>query len=319
MSIATIGGNAQGADAQAMVKTIGELEARGIHASWLTGGPGGFDSLTTFSAAAAVTSEILLGTCITPTWPRHPIIAAQQVRSIANLAKARFRFGIGPSHRSGMERRFGVNYRTPLTALREYMTIVRSLLETGCVDFDGAIYKAHTEFGGPTPGVPVLMSALREPAYKLAGEISDGAISWVSPGTYLRDFALPAMEIGAKAAGRRCPPLFAHVPIAVHENLEEVRVAVREQLAMYPKAPFYQAMFAAAGFPEAAELAGWSDGMIEATVFSGTESQVAERLEQLSSWGVGEIIVNIVAAGSNPQWSRDRTLDFLGHLSTGSR
>ena len=58
------------------------------------------------------------------------------------------------------------------------------------------------------PGVPVMISALRPASYRLAGEISDGALAWICPLPYLRDRALPALRRrgsagrGRAAAGR---------------------------------------------------------------------------------------------------------------------
>ncbi|MFQ5934386.1 MAG: LLM class flavin-dependent oxidoreductase, partial [Dehalococcoidia bacterium] len=127
-------------DASTIVSGIQKLEQRGIPAAWLTTGGAGYDALTLFAAAAVRTERIKLGTCITPTWPRHPIAAVQQVRVIANLAPGRFRFGVGPSHKAGMETMFGVDFKAPVTNLREYVHIVKSLLHNGEVDFEGRHY-----------------------------------------------------------------------------------------------------------------------------------------------------------------------------------
>src|SRR6266851_4455589 len=137
--------------------------------------------------------------------------------------------------------------------------------------------------------VPVMASALQRDSFELCGEEADGAISWVCPGPYLRDVALPAMRVGAERAGRPVPPLIAHAPVCVHDNGAEVYLAVREQI-MNPRLPFYQHMFIAAGFPEA-KKGTWSDRMIDATVLWGNEARVTERLQELLAWGATEILV----------------------------
>ena len=55
-----------------------------------------------------------------------------------------------------------------------------------------------------------MASALQRGSFELCGEEADGAISWICPGIYLRDVALPAMQLGAERAGRPVPPLIAH-------------------------------------------------------------------------------------------------------------
>jgi len=208
---------------------------------------------------------------------------------------------------------FGVNYRAPLGHLTEYMRILKALLHQGSVDFDGRYYKAHARIASPIE-VPVMASALGAAAFELCGAEADGAISWVCPGTYLRDVALPAMKAGAERVGRPVPPLIAHAPVGVHDNPSEVRAAVRQQFGGFPRSPFYQAMFTAAGFPETSQGA-WSDAMIDATVLYGGEEQVAGRLKELFSFGVTEVLASPVLAGRDREASLERTLRLLAQVS----
>ena len=181
-------------EAVAMIERAEEL---GVSAAWLTTGGARPDGLTIFAAAAVKTSRILLGTSIVPTWPRHPIAVAQQVQVLHQLSDGRFRLGMGPSHRDGMIQSFGVNFRAPLSHLREYLRILKALLQQGRVDFEGRFYTARAEIDAPVD-VPVMASALRRRSYQLCGEEADGAISWVCPATYLRDSALPTMTAAAQ-------------------------------------------------------------------------------------------------------------------------
>jgi hypothetical protein len=73
-------------------------------------------------------------------------------------------------------------------------------------------------------------------------------------------------------------------------------------------------MFADAGFPEAKEGA-WSDPMIDAVVLSGNETQVAERLYGLLSWGSTELLVHVVTAGEDREASRQRTLKLVAEVA----
>ncbi|MBM3940808.1 MAG: LLM class flavin-dependent oxidoreductase [SAR202 cluster bacterium] len=309
-----IGVAANSPDARQVVAAVRDLERRGINAAWLTTGGAGLDGLTLLAAAAARTERVRLGTSITPTWPRHPIVATQQAQVIAQLAPGRFRVGVGPSHRPAVEGIFGFKYEAPVRNLREYVTVARRLLRDGNVDFSGKVYKAAASIARPLPDVPVMASALREASYEVCGELADGAISWVSPHAYLRDKALPALRAGAARAGRPAPPLVAHVPVCVHGDVNEVRAAVREQLATYPRSFNYQEMFAASGHPEARE-GTWSNAMIDAVVVSGGEEQVAMRLRELSEWGFGELLVTVVPAGADAVGSRERALSLLAEVA----
>lgn len=294
------------------VAQIQRAEELGINAAWLTTGGARPDGLTIFAAAAVKTSRILLGTSIVPTWPRHPIAVAQQVQVLHQLSGGRFRLGMGPSHRDGMIHAFGVNFRAPLTHLREYLRILKSLLQQGEVDFEGRFYIARGEIDAPID-VPVMASALRRRSYELCGEEADGAISWVCPSAYLRDSALPAMTAAAQRAGRPCPPLVAHAIIAVDDDANAVRNAVREQMALYVTLPFYAQMFVDAGFPEA-QSGKWSDGMIDAVAIHGSREQVASGVQRLFSYGVTEIIASPVLTGPDANASWERTVSALAGI-----
>ena len=296
-------------EAVAMIERAEEL---GVSAAWLTTGGARPDGLTIFAAAAAKTSRILLGTSIVPTWPRHPIAVAQQVQVLHQLSGGRFRLGMGPSHRDGMIQSFGVDFRAPLGHLREYLRILKSLLQRGQVDFQGRFYTARAEIDAPVD-VPVMASALRRRSYQLCGEEADGAISWVCPAAYLRDSALPAMTDAAQRAGRPTPPLIAHAIIAVDEDADAVRRAVREQMAMYVRLPFYAQMFVDAGFPEA-QTGEWSDGMIDSVAIHGSPEQVSEGVERLLSYGITEIIASPVLTGPDPKASWERTVSVLAGI-----
>ena len=230
-----LGVHVTGPDSGAILAGIQKAEEAGIQAAWLTTGGAGPDGLTILAGAAVSTQRILLGTSIIPTFPRHPLVMAQQVQVIQHLALGRFRLGIGPSGRSGMEETFGVDYRAPLGHVSEYLHILKSFLQQGEVDFDGRYYQAHAKISTSPMDVPVMASALGVKAYELCGAGADGAISWVCPGKYLRDVGLPAMKRSAENAGRPVPPLVAHVPVCVHEDPDEARESVRQQFGFFPQ------------------------------------------------------------------------------------
>jgi alkanesulfonate monooxygenase SsuD/methylene tetrahydromethanopterin reductase-like flavin-dependent oxidoreductase (luciferase family) len=183
-------------DAAEAVNRIVEAEHAGLRQVWLSqGGSGGTDTLTFAAVAAARTTQIRLGTAIVPTYPRHPLVMAQQVLVIHDLAPGRLRLGIGPSHRPIIEGSYGLSQTAPLAYLREYVTVLRCLLGEGHVDHHGTFFKITAT--SRTASIPLLVSALGPKAFHVAGEISDGALSWVCPVSYLLKEALPALQRGA--------------------------------------------------------------------------------------------------------------------------
>jgi alkanesulfonate monooxygenase SsuD/methylene tetrahydromethanopterin reductase-like flavin-dependent oxidoreductase (luciferase family) len=183
----------------------------------------------------------------------------------------------------------------PLAHLREYVTILRALLWEGAVDFSGEYFTVTTALpaGVAAPQIPVPISALRPNAFRLAGEIADGAISWVTPIAYLTQTALPELQAGAEAMGRECPPLIAHVPVSVSTDRAAARAAFRAQFPIYPTLPFYAAMFAAAGYPVTAEEE-MTDELVETLAVSGGPEEIRDRLEAIRARGIDEVMVSHV-------------------------
>lgn len=299
--------------AASMLAAIAQTEAAGVRNLWLTTGAGP-DGLTVLAAAAVTTRTIRMGTAIVPTYPRHPLVVAQQTADIAQLAPGRFVLGLGPSHSAVMEGRYGIPYRKPLGHLREYVTVVKRLLTGAQTDFEGEHFKVHVKLNYGAQ-VPVIISALRAGSFELAGEIADGAVSWLCPAPYLRDVALPALERGAARAGQARPKLIAHAFLAVTTDPADVQQGVNDFLLHYPRLTNYQEMFAAAGFPEARQ-ATWSREMIEAVVLHGSEDECRRKLEAfMRTSGCDEIILSIMFVGADRDASLQRTLQWVGGLA----
>jgi F420-dependent oxidoreductase-like protein len=307
-----VGVHIAGTSVPKIIDNIVAAEGAGVQCAWMTCGGAAPDPLAIFAAAALKTTRILLGTSIIPTFPRHPLALVQQSLVVDALAPRRLRLGVGPSHKPSIEGTWGIPFERPQEHLREYLTILRAALNEGKVDFDGRRLKAHLQLAGPT-GVTVMASALRAIGFRTCGELADGAISWVCPLPYLRDVAAPALREGAQKAGRATPPLIAHVPVAVSEDVAAVRRGAAEQLGRYPRIPYYSQMFQDAGFPEAKD-GTLSDRMIDALVVHGSAAKVKERLRALPSFGANELLaMPVLPPGDADAFAR--TLTTMGELA----
>ena len=82
---------------------------------------------------------------------------------------------------------------------------------------------------------------------------------------------------------------------------------------MNPRLPFYQRMLRDAGFPEASN-GSWSDAMVDSIVLWGDETRVAERLQEMFSFGATEVLASPIAAGPDRASSIGRTTHLLGQV-----
>jgi F420-dependent oxidoreductase-like protein len=283
-----------GSNAAAATKTIVAAEAAGVQQIWMVQPPWSPDVLTTFAAAATKTSTVRLGTSIVPTYPRHPLVLAQQALSLYDIAPGRLRLGIGPSHQAIIEGIYGLPQTTPLAHLREYVKVLHAALWEGKVDHHGHFFSVIVTLPRTTQ-TPVLISTLGKKAFQLAGEIADGALSWVCPVSYLLDTAIPALRTAAAANGRSVPPpLVAHVSVALSQDHHSVMAAGHGALDMYAKFPFYVKMFSDAGFSLTAGQTSVPDSLVDSLIVSGNEDTVAAQFTELLAAGLDELMVTLV-------------------------
>jgi F420-dependent oxidoreductase-like protein len=300
-------------DGRGALEQIVAAEAAGIDVAWMTCGGVAPDPLAVFSAAALRTDRIELGTCIIPTFPRHPMAMAQGAIVVDSLAPGRLRLGVGPSHEPAMRATWGLDFTRPLEHLREYVTILNACFRDGKVDFDGKRLHAHAQFAGPS-NVRVMVSALRHNAFALAGELTAGGISWVTPPEHIRDVAVPALREGAAKAGRASvPPAVVHVPMVVSTDADAVYRQAVAQMGFYQRLPFYRAMWLEAGYEDAAGTE-FTRRMFDALVVHGSEREVADRIRRLSGFGAAEIIAMPLLLPDD-RAARERTIRLLGELA----
>jgi len=279
-------------NARSAVNIIAAAEGSGIPTAWTVMPALGRDTLTLFAAAAVKTTRIKLGTAIVPAFTRHPLAMATQLMSLEDLAPGRFRLGIGTAHQRTMIPAYGFPFEKPLTQLREYLQVLGPLLKQGEVQFEGDFYRVNAKIAYAT-GTPLMISTLRENAFELAGEMTEGAITWLCPISYLENVGKPAMATGAAKSGRQTPPLLAHVLVSPNSDRDAVVTAARKMLGYYAEAIFYQRMFEAAGFPLGPNRE-IPDALIDTLVLSGDAAAIAAGLEERLCRGPEELLLSLV-------------------------
>src|SRR5271169_667210 len=108
--------------------TILEAERAGFDSAW-TAEAYGSDAITPLSWIGALTKKIRLGTAIMQMPGRTPAMTAMTAMTLDALSGGRFVLGIGPSGPQVVEGWHGVAYGKPLLRTREYVEIIRKILE----------------------------------------------------------------------------------------------------------------------------------------------------------------------------------------------
>jgi F420-dependent oxidoreductase-like protein len=299
------------------IARIQELEALGFHSA-VMGHAMDFDPIAVLALAGARTERILLTCAVAPLFSRHPISMAMGAATAQAASRGRFRLGIGPSHQPIIEHAYGLAWDRPVRHVREYVTVVRELLQQGTTRFKGEIYRvqaAHRVDGGG--GVPVMLSALGEQMCRAAGAVADGVLPWLAPAAYVADCIAPAVRAGAEKAGRPVPPIVAENACVLSTDSDLVRETIRREMDFYLAMPAYRALFERAGVPGAADAlkSGWTDEMIRAVIPWGSEQRLADAVEGYFSAGADEVVLSPVGVGADPDESYRRTLEVLSELA----
>jgi alkanesulfonate monooxygenase SsuD/methylene tetrahydromethanopterin reductase-like flavin-dependent oxidoreductase (luciferase family) len=159
----------------------------------------------------------------------------------------------------------------------------------------------------------VLISALGKTAFQLAGQIADGALSWVCPVPYLLHTGIPALRSSAAEVGRSTPPLVAHISVALSEDRHSVLAAGHQMLDFYAKIPFYANMFSKAGFPITSDQM-IPDALVDNLVIHGNESTVATRFTELLAEGLDELMISLVPTTSADDNEKELLMHLIGRL-----
>lgn len=170
-------------------------ESLGYDSVW-TAEAYGCDAVTTATWVAAHTEKIKVGTAIMQIPARTPASAAMTAIGLDALSKQRFILGLGSSGPQVVEGWHGVAYDRPLTRSREYVEIVRRILERKePVTFEGYHYQLPVTgpgargLGKPlrsvahgNPDIPIYLASISPGGLRCAAEIADGVIlSFLKP------------------------------------------------------------------------------------------------------------------------------------------
>jgi F420-dependent oxidoreductase-like protein len=160
--------------------------------------------------------------------------------------------------------------------LREFLTALRPLLDTGDVDFAGELVTARTPFPSAVPGArpapPILVAAMGPKALRVAGELADGTLPYLAGPKTLADFLVPTITEAADAVGRPRPRVVALVPGVVTDNVSETRARAYREMEFYESVPSYRAVLAREGVERAGDLA-----------VIGSAEQLTEEIHRCSS------------------------------------
>ncbi len=270
---------------EGLVQQAVNVELEGFDSFW-TPQVARVDALTLLALAGGRTRRIELGTAVVPTYLRHPLALAQHALTTQVVAGGRLALGIGLSHKPAVEGRWGLSFDRPALHMREYLTVLRDLVREGRTRFDGEMFKVSgsIQVPGATP-FPILIAALGPRMLRIAGELSDGTITWMVGLKTLRDHVAPRIVAAAEDTVRPEPRICVGLPIAVTDDPAAARQRAAGLFSRYEELPSYRRMLDIEG------AGGPSDVAIV-----GGEEEVEQRLREISDAGATDLLAVVFPA-----------------------
>ena len=181
---------------------------------------------------------------------RTPACAAMTAMTLQALSGNRFLCGIGPSGPQVVEGWHGVAFGKPLRRTREYIAVIRQVLDRKApLEFQGEHYQipytgpGATGLGKPLrsivhgdPSLKIYTASIAPAGLRTAGEVADGVLPFLMSPEKPEAITAPVLEGIAKAHGGKSLADFdiaPYVRVALGDDLAACRDAVRPQLALY--------------------------------------------------------------------------------------
>lgn len=199
-----------------------------------------------------------VGTFVVPINPRHPLIVSSLAQTAQAATGGNFSLGLGLGAHEPERQAFGTAWPNTIGRLREHLTVLRSIFDTGSVDFHGEELTASPAWPVTLAGgrpVPVYVAAMGPKALQVTGELADGTLPYLAGPRTISEFIGPTISKAAADAGRQEPRIIAAVPVLVSDDVGAARDHAAEQLAFYQSIPSYQKVIAREGVTDIADLA----------------------------------------------------------------
>ncbi len=259
-----------------VVGQVARLAERGVATAW-SSQIFSYDALTLLAVVGREVPGIELGTAVVPTYPRHPVMLAAQALTTQAATGGRLVLGIGLSHQIVIEGMFGYSFDRPARHMREYLSALMPLLGGQQVSYKGETLSTNTmapldvKVDEPPP---VLVAALGPTMLKLAGQLADGTVTWMTGPATIASHVVPSITRAAADAGRPAPRVAVGLPVSVTSDVDRARENADRTFAIYGQLPSYRAMLDREGAEGPAQVA-----------LVGDEETVAKQIGAIAAAG----------------------------------
>ena len=283
-----------------------QAEKIGFDYLWITDHFNNRNVYVSLAIVSAYTERIKFGPGVTNPYLIHPVVTAQAVATLSEIAPDRVVCGIGVGDKTTLQM-VNAEQAKPLATIQESVRIIREISSGRTLDMQGEIFKitgAKLNFKVAS-SVPIFIGAQGPKMLTLAAEIGDGVLINASHPTDVEN-AIKFVHEGAGKTGKKVEDLnvSAYTSFSIAASYDKALKAVIPVVA-----------YIFAGSPEmilerhgiSVELASkirdaivhgqWKEAfslvdnnMVEAFSICGTAETCVEKIDKLVKVGVNQIV-----------------------------
>lgn len=293
------------------------------------------DAVSVLAAATQTTERLQLCTGIIPVFGRAPAVIAMEAATMQILSRGRFVLGLGASSEPIATRWRGEPYVKPVVRLREYVEVLRLLLNGERVVYNGETVR----LGGFRVGLdlpappPVYVAALGPRTIRVGAELCDGVVLALMTPAAVGDAASLVVD-GARAAGRDPAEVdvAGRLMVMIDEPEDAARRYVQRLLAFYLSSDVYRRSFSRQGFDKEVErfrrrwdageraqaAAELPDELLNVAVIAGSADHVRRRIDEYRSRGLRTPLLYPLTTATHPDEVRQRVRAAVSVLAPGA-
>lgn len=306
-------------------------EEQGFEYVWITDHYNNREVYSTLAVLALATARIQIGAGVTNPYTRSPVITAESIASVNEIAGGRAILGIGPGDKMTFEA-LGLSGEKPLAAVRESAEVIRELLSGRKITYEGErirLKNAQLSFvnsskNGALKTVPIYIGAQGPKMLETAGAVGDGILI---NGSHPEDFKAAAASIqkGAETAGRRVEEIdiAAYTCFSIDDDREKAYAAAKPVTAFviagagdvllnrHGLSPENRKEIADAVLRGDFKSLGAmiTDSMVDRFAVAGTIEDCREKVKELEKAGVTQLV-----AGSPLGPDKEKSIRLIGEL-----
>lgn len=299
------------------ITLVKRAEELGFSSAWIAEDYFYAGAFSIASMCAAHTSSIQLGIGVINPYTRHPVLSAMEAAALDSLSGGRALVAMGASNRRWMETELGIPYQKPITAVKEAVQIMKTVIHDGEITFNGELFKTgplQLDFTPLRRNQPIYTGVKGDRALFVTGQVADGIL--LSAGCTLEyvSYARKKVAEGARSVGRNPAEITiaAYLPTCIREDSDEAVEAMRATTRHYLALHGAQPILTCAGFaPEEVQpfrdafFSGEecpndvTDEMVRKIVIAGTPDECQSRMQAYVDAGV-EMPICFELGGEDP-------------------